>query len=730
MTETSGDLLGLKLFIPIGNGKVVAGRDEGTQLVLPDASVSPRHAEIARRGDHFEISDLDSTHGTFVNNTRVKKRSVTPGDRIRFGPDICYDVRKDGLELVQRGMTIVAEDVEIREKGRPLLRNVGFRVEAEQFVGILGPSGVGKSILLECLAGWCRKRPDHGRIVFDGSKSAYDNLSQYLPFIGYVPQKDEFVPGLTVLETLETAGHLITDDRDEIRLKIEVAVEAVGLKGAMGTSVDKLSGGQKKRLAVAVALLRKPRLLLLDEPTAGLDPSTETKLMDQFKQCARRGTTVICTTHVLGNLDLFDGLLVLGAVPELHNGKHIEVGTLAFSGQVRDLFGALDLDRPDYSLLFERLHDLSVGLRDRPARVHSSPSSGAESSRADATTGEEGEVVVRYAARTVRTDGSTAAARRVLHQTAVLVRRTATALSRDRTFLALAIGQPLLLALLVCFSQFCLDPDSAAHRPTARIPFFYAILTALWLGMNNSAREFVRERKLYIRERIIGLDPASFFFSKAAFLMALGGLQIVLFVIVFRLFGQWTIFIPKAVEIFGRVPAAVLFALMLLTYSTGVAIGLIVSAKMRTQEAAVAILPLLIMPQLLLSEVGTSLLKTRDVQRVALRPIATGLRNAFYDLKNAAPTGTDTPERGVAAWFVDLASLAMPSRPATILTAPYLSVKSESAEGTDFLRSGPRDQIADALHLTALLIVYWWAAWWVYRRSERSWAADRRNWSE
>ena len=192
---------------------------------------------------------------------------------------------------------------------------MGFRIRPDSFVGILGPSGAGKSTLLNALASY--RVPASGRIIFDGRHDLRVDPNAYRATLGHVPQDDVVYRSLTARENLAFAARLRLGDvaaAVEVDSAVARTLERVELAGHDDKPVAALSGGQRKRLSVAVELLRRPRLLLLDEPTAGLDPASEAHLMEGLRSLAHRGTTIVCTTHLMENLGLLDEVIALGVV--------------------------------------------------------------------------------------------------------------------------------------------------------------------------------------------------------------------------------------------------------------------------------------------------------------------------------------------------------------------------------------------------------------------------------
>ena len=274
--------------IPVADAPVLIGRFVGVTIRLPDPTISRRHATVRRAAGEFSVEDHDSRFGTFVNGARVRVATLRPGDQVRFGAVITHRVEPDGLRLdVQAGgMTLEARGLTVSVPrgigGQPLLAEVSLQIPPDSFTGILGPSGAGKSTLLNCLVG--AVVPDRGRLAGDGDFDPAEDLPAYRAMLGYVSQDDVVFPALTVRENLADAARLRLGrgvGAAGIAAAIDQVLNRVDLVEQAGKLTAVLSGGQRKRLSVATELLRRPRLLLLDEPTAGLDPASEAHLMEQ-----------------------------------------------------------------------------------------------------------------------------------------------------------------------------------------------------------------------------------------------------------------------------------------------------------------------------------------------------------------------------------------------------------------------------------------------------------------
>lgn len=189
-----------------------------------------------------------------------------------------------------------------------LLQPMNLAFLTGEFVGVLGPSGCGKSTLLRCLAGL--QTPTAGEIQLGGR-----SLAQLTPderrAIGFVPQDDVVHPTLKVERTLLFTGRLLGLEGDVLSKRVEQTLQMLELTERRRLRTDKLSGGQRKRVSIGVELMAEPQVLLLDEPTAGLDPALEESFMENCRGLSRGGRTLVMSTHVMQSLDMLDLVLVL-----------------------------------------------------------------------------------------------------------------------------------------------------------------------------------------------------------------------------------------------------------------------------------------------------------------------------------------------------------------------------------------------------------------------------------
>ena len=290
------------------------GRVPDNDLVLPDLDVSRHHAELRKSpAGTYEIVDLGSYNGTFVNGRQVSSAVLSESDIVSIGRST---LRLAGGELrlfVDDGeVTFSAQDLVVKVGGgKVLLNNVTFPIPEKSLVGVIGPSGAGKSTLLGALTGM---RPaDTGTVLYD-NRDLYRNYAELRHRIGLVPQESVLHTQLTARRALQYSAELrfpADTGANERDARVDEVMSELGLTKHANTRADRLSGGQLKRVNVAQELLTKPSLLFLDEPTSGLDPGLDKSVMEQMRDLAHDGRTVIVVTHSVANLDTCDRLLVL-----------------------------------------------------------------------------------------------------------------------------------------------------------------------------------------------------------------------------------------------------------------------------------------------------------------------------------------------------------------------------------------------------------------------------------
>ncbi len=223
--------------------------------------------------------------------------------------------------------------------GQTILNEVSFEVPAREIFGVIGPSGSGKSVLLRMLVG--QILPTAGTIRILGNEPRSFSTADREQ-IGYVPQGFLLYPTLTVEQNARFAAGLYGMGWRNRRRRIRECLELLGLWTARKRRASDISGGMKRRLSFACALLHSPRVLFVDEPTAGLDPILRSTIWDHLRFLSEHGTTVFVTTQYLDEAALCDRVALV------HGGEIAALGTpdelrrRALGGQ------AVDVEAPNF----------------------------------------------------------------------------------------------------------------------------------------------------------------------------------------------------------------------------------------------------------------------------------------------------------------------------------------------------------------------------------------------
>jgi ABC-2 type transport system ATP-binding protein len=191
---------------------------------------------------------------------------------------------------------------------RVAVDDVSFEVGAGETIGLLGPNGAGKTTTLSMMCGLAR--PDGGSVSFQGQ--AVQDANQFKRRVGLVPQDLALYDEVSAWANLELFGGLYGLEGKELARRADEALELVGLAERRGDRVKTFSGGMKRRLNIAAALLHEPDLILLDEPTVGVDPQSRNAIFDNLEELKRRGKTLLYTTHYMEEAErLCDRVLIL-----------------------------------------------------------------------------------------------------------------------------------------------------------------------------------------------------------------------------------------------------------------------------------------------------------------------------------------------------------------------------------------------------------------------------------
>ena len=187
-------------------------------------------------------------------------------------------------------------DLEKSYGDRRAVAGVGFEIAAGETYGLLGPNGAGKTTTISMICGLLAR--DAGEVIVDG-KPLTTSSTDAKKAIGYVPQDLAIYPDLTAKENLRFFGRLYGMSRGEIKRRSDEVLEVTGLADRADEHTSGFSGGMKRRLNIGIALLHKPRLLVLDEPTVGVDPQSRNAILGNVEALSEAGMAVLYTTHYM-----------------------------------------------------------------------------------------------------------------------------------------------------------------------------------------------------------------------------------------------------------------------------------------------------------------------------------------------------------------------------------------------------------------------------------------------
>lgn len=202
-----------------------------------------------------------------------------------------------------------------------VLKNINLNVQQGQIVGLIGPSGSGKSTIIKIALGM--EETDKGIAkIFEAKMPNRKLLSK----IGYMAQTDALYMTLTGFENLKFYAKMKGIKSSELQLQIDHVAEVVDLKDALNKRVEGYSGGMMRRLSLGIALLGNPKLLILDEPTVGIDPALRRKIWRELKRIKNNGQSILITTHVMDEAEQVDevALILDGNVIALDSPKNLK----------------------------------------------------------------------------------------------------------------------------------------------------------------------------------------------------------------------------------------------------------------------------------------------------------------------------------------------------------------------------------------------------------------------
>ena len=529
---------------------LTVGRNTECDVFLGHQSISRNHATIQKKGNNeFIITDLGSLNGTYVNGRRVNGSMKVVQDDIiiigRFQLSLSGKIKDLTQEVAIRTERIIKQF----DNGKIGLHECSFEIPSKSLMAVMGPSGCGKSTLLKALNG--DSPPSSGQVFISGLElnANYDYLKTQ---IGYVPQDDIVHRELTVEQSLFYAAKLRLEQSDSasIQQKIEQVLKDLNIEHIRHNLVGKISGGQRKRVSIAVEILTDPLILFLDEPTSPLDPQTIEEFLEILRNLSNKGTTVIMVTHKPEDLNYMDSVIFMA-----EGGYKVYQGNT--SGylqhfQVDDtikVYAQLALPHATKWINSHKQNHPELGAMQTPKEKQNS----------------------RHA--------------NFFHQYWWLTIRYFNIKLNDRLNTLVMVGQAPIIAGLICL---------IFKDITSAVPFLLSV-SAVWFGANNAAREIVGEAPIFKRERMFNQGIMAYMLSKITVLGTFAAIQSLLFTLIIA--SNFSNVDPS-----WNAPAQS-FLWMLFVSLAASMMGLFLSAIVSTTEKVMTLVPIALIPQIMLAGV-------------------------------------------------------------------------------------------------------------------------------
>ncbi len=548
----------------LSRARITLGRGSNNDIVLNHPMVSRAHAVVERMETRFQIRDLRSTLGVFVNGKRIERKAyLKDWDQIQIGTFV-FVLSGDDLEhQVVPGLKIETQNLNQQAThSLNLLQDVNLVIGPNEFVAIAGMSGSGKTTLLKALSGY---RPaSHGCVLVKGI-DLYEHYDLFRSDMGYVPQKSLIHAELTPEAALSYTAQLrLPPDttRGERKKIVSDMLEDLDLMECRKIPVSGLSAGQRKRVSMGCELLTKPRLYYLDEPTWGLDPGTEYDLMEMMRRLADQGRTVILITRATKNVMLCDKLIFLA-----------QGGNLAFFGAPEPALNYFDPYRSAHERLDKEI-DFDDIYRILNDNTRGTPSEWRErylnSSAYQLAFGIESVIAeIQQPYTPLPAPGAArlqSSAQRVsgLRQFFVLSFRNLRVLARDRNSLTLMLVIAPFLGLMdFIWGRNLYDPVNGDASKIMMLWFMGALMT-LMVGALSGLREIVKEADIYKHERLINLKIMPYILSKVGIGVIVG------------LYQAGVLLVFRYVLVNPNLASPTAFLAMFITFFLGITIGYLI----------------------------------------------------------------------------------------------------------------------------------------------------------
>ncbi|MCC7302378.1 MAG: ATP-binding cassette domain-containing protein [Bacteroidia bacterium] len=599
--------------------------DSASTLVVDHHKENPyqlsRHIHSEGMNGHLRVLYIDSvdmyiimyfgTSDLLLNGQNIAPSKVyilTPGSSIRsskVAPVYYSDILAAYLtDKTKARISFVTRNLDYKFKNGKLgLRNINITEESGKLIGIMGGSGAGKSTLLNVLNG--QETPSGGAVLING-KNIHTQRREVMGVIGHVSQDDLLIEELTVFQNLFYNAKLCFGNLSdaEITEKVNKVLMDLGLFEKkdlkVGNPLEKtISGGQRKRLNIALELIREPNVLYVDEPTSGLSSRDSENIMDLLKELALKGKLLFVVIHQPSSeiFKMFDKLIILdvGGYP-IYYGNPVD-GVIYFKHAINHVTANISECvecgnvNPEqiFNIIETKVVDEYGGLTNN-RKI--SPPEWNELYR------EKIESKIPLIEEHTEIPPATFKIPNKISQFMVFMIRDVKAKLTNTQYLVINLCEAPLLAFILAYLVRYYDTDISntlgyIFRENANLPayLFMSVIVALFIGLTVSAEEIIRDRKIQKRESFLNLSRSSYLLSKISIMFVLSGIQTICFVIVGNLI----------LDIRGMY-----FDYWLVLFSTSCfanMLGLNISSAFNSAVTIYILIPFLLIPQLLLSGV-------------------------------------------------------------------------------------------------------------------------------
>ena len=547
----------------------------------------------------------DSLDEIFLNGLPITNKRlylVANGSSIRLskGRPIYYSDIVSGFMVDETTIKIsyVAENIAYKfPNGEMGIRNISFSEPQGKLVGIMGSSGTGKTTLLNLLSGFTKLAS--GNIKING-KDIHKDVEDLKGIIGYIPQDDLLIEELTIFKNLYFNAKLCFRDKsdNEIKEVVNKTLNSLGLLEKkdlkVGSPTSKIiSGGQRKRLNIALELIREPAILFVDEPTSGLSSRDSENVMDLLRELTLKGKLIFIVIHQPSSdiFKMFDDIIVLDTGGYMvYRGNPIEaiIYFKTLDEQInRDIAECPNCGTVNPEHIFNILEARVVDEYGKYTGKRKVTPANWENAYKKNTPHHTVTKIHEKPISTLRIPNW-------LKQFRIYtIRDCLSKISNTQYVLLNLLEAPLLAFILSYIIRYIADPNSDIYlfyeNENIPIYIFMSLIVMLFLGLTVSAEEIFKDRKMIRRERFLNLSRTSYLLSKILILFTISATQAILFVIIGN----------SILSIKGMT-----FAYFLALFTTAAfanLLGLNISASFNSAITIYIIIPLLIIPMMVLS---------------------------------------------------------------------------------------------------------------------------------